>query len=79
MSEVKQARGQANIVIGTWNRRKFVVEKQFQTNKFSLFITKGVYIFKRFNRNRELIPQCWRSHRESAFASFRNKMLFGNG
>ena len=44
------------------------------------FFTKGVYSFRRFNRNKELIPKFWRSHRESTFAniqlSFRNKKLF---
>ena len=40
------------------------------SNKYVLrFFTKGVYGFKRFNRNRELIPNCWRSHRESTFAN----------
>ena len=29
------------------------------------FFTKAVYSFRRFNRNNELIPNCWRSHRES--------------
>ena len=51
--------------------------KQFQTSMFSVFFTKGVYSFRRFNCDRELIPHCWRSHRESTFASiqlsFRNK------
>ena len=46
-----------------------MVEKQFQTNKFTFFM-KG-------------IPKCWRSHRESTFVniqlSSRNKKLFGNG
>ena len=53
-----------------------MVEEQFQTNMFSVFF------YERFNRNRELIPNCWRSHRESTFAniqfSFRNKRLLGN-
>ena len=38
--------------------------------------------FRRFNRNRELIPDGWRCYRESTFAdielSFRNKKLFRN-
>ena len=47
------------------------------------FPTKGVYRFNRFNRNRELIPNCWRSHRESTFANiksnYRNNKLLANG
>ena len=50
-----------------------MVEKQFQTNMFSVFC---VYSFRRFNRNRELIPNCWSIHRESTLANiqltFRN-------
>ena len=47
------------------------------SNKYVLrFLTKGVYSFRRFNRNRELIPNCWRSDRESTIANteinFRN-------
>ena len=38
---------------------------------FSPFITKGVYSFRRFNRDSKFILNCWRSHRES----FRNKKL----
>ena len=30
-------RGQANVVIGAWNRRTFMVEKQFQINMLSVF------------------------------------------
>ena len=30
---------------------------------------KGIFSFKRFNRNRELIPNCWGSYRESTFAN----------
>ena len=53
-------------------------------NKYVLvFFTEGVYSFRRFNHNRELIPDCWRIYRESMFAnielSFRNKKLCGNG
>ena len=47
---------------------QFMVEKQFQANMFSVF-SKVVYTFRRFNRNRELIPNCWHSHRESTFAN----------
>ena len=47
------------------------------------FIMNGVCSFKRFNLNRELIPNCWGGYRENTFAniqlSFRNKKLFGNG
>ena len=44
---------------------------------------KRDYGFRRFNCNGELIPDCWRRHREGTFAnvelSFRNKMLSENG
>ena len=44
---------------------------------------KGGYSFRRVHCNRELIPDCWRSYKESMFAkielSFRNINLFGNG
>ena len=53
---------QANVVIGEWNSRKGMVEKQFQTNMFFSIFTKGVYGFRRFNLDRVLIPNCWRSH-----------------
>ena len=52
-------RGQAKVVIGAWNRRTFMVAI---SNKKRSVETKGVYSFRRFNRNRELIPNCWRSH-----------------
>ena len=29
--------GHANVVIGAWNRRKCMLEMQFQTNVFSVF------------------------------------------
>ena len=32
--------------------------------------------FRRFNYNRELIPNCWRSYRESTFANI--KLCFRN-
>ena len=59
-------------------------ENVWWKNKFKQigfqFFTKGVYSFRRFNRNRELFPSCWRNHRESTFAhvqlSVRNKRLF---
>ena len=58
-----------------------MVEKLFQQG-FSFFYTKGVYSFRSFNHDRELIPNCWQSHRESMFANirlnFRNKKFFGN-
>ena len=41
-------------------------EKPFQTNTF---FTKGGYGFRRFNCNRELIPDCWRTYRENTFAN----------
>ena len=44
---------------------------------------KGISSFRRFNINREFIPNCWHSCRESMFAnmqlSSRNKKFFGNG
>ena len=47
------------------------------------FCRKGVYSFRRFNYIRELIPNCWRSPRESTFANiqvnFMSKMLVRNG
>ena len=69
-SEVQQTKywRQAIVVIRAWNLRKFMVKKQFQTNMFS-FLMKGVYSFRRFNCNMELIPNCWHSHRESMFAN----------
>ena len=33
------------------------------------FLTKAGFGFKRFNCNRELILECWRSYRESMFAN----------
>ena len=42
----------------------------------------ALFSLRRFNGNRELIPHCWRSYRESTFANielFRNKNMFGNG
>ena len=55
-----------------------MVEKQLQTNMFP-FLMEGFYSFRRFNRSRELIPNCSCSHIESMFAnnqlSFRNKRL----
>ena len=33
------------------------------------FFMKDVYSFRRFNRNRELILNCWRSHRISTFTN----------
>ena len=55
--------------------------KKFQQICFH-FLTKGLYNSLRIvNRNRELIPNSWRSHRESVFANiqlrFWNKTLFG--
>ena len=59
-----------------------MVKTQFQKNIFSVFYTKVGYSFRSFNLYRELIPNCWGSHRESTFAniqlSFRNKK-FENG
>ena len=47
-------------------------------NKYILIsFTEGGYSFRIFNCNRELIPDCWRSYRESLFC-LENK-LFGNG
>ena len=44
---------------------------------------KGGYSFRRFNCNRELVPDCESNYRERIFAnielSLRNKKLFGNG
>ena len=41
------------------------------------FFFEGGYSFRRFNCNRELIPDCWRSYREGMLAnielSCRNK------
>ena len=31
------------------------------------FCTKGVYCFRRLNRNRELVQPWWRIHKESSF------------
>ena len=57
-------------------------KSNFKQICFQFFLRK-VSSFKRFNRNRELILNCWRSHRESTFSNiqlgFRKKMLFGNG
>ena len=48
-----------------------------------VFFTKGDYSFRIFKRIRELIRDCWRSHRESTFVniqlSFRGNNLFVNG
>ena len=56
-------------------------KRNFKQIFFQLLI-EGVYSFKSFIHNRELIPNCRCSHRESTFAniqlSLRNKMLFGN-
>ena len=35
------------------------------SNEDFLIFMKGGYSFGRFNCNRELIPGCWRSHRDS--------------
>jgi len=43
---------------GTAENVWFMVKKQFQTNIFSVFY-ESVYSFGRFNRNRELVPNCW--------------------
>ena len=41
------------------------------SNKYGFrFVTIGIHSFIRFNRNRELIPNCCRSHRESTFIIF---------
>ena len=58
--------------------------KKAISNKYVFsFFTKGVYSFRRINRNRELIQYCWRSHRESTLANIQlrlgNKKLSGNG
>ena len=62
---------------------KCFYKKAISNKHIFSFFTKGVYSFRRFTRNRDLIPNCWRSHRESTFANiqltFRNKKLFGNG
>ena len=49
----------------------FMVEKQFLTNMFRVCLYKSGYSFRRFNCNRELIPDCWRSYRESTFANIK--------
>ena len=73
--------GQVKVVTGAWNRRKITVEKQFQTNVFSVFVIRKVAIVS--NDNRKLISNCWCSYTESIFANiqlrFRNEKLFGNG
>jgi len=44
---------------------------------FYVFLRKVVIVSEYLNRNRALIPDCWRSYRESTFAnielSFRSK------
>ena len=49
----------------------------------SSFFMKGVYSFRKCNCTRELIPNCWHSHRENTSdniqLSFRNTNLFGKG
>ena len=45
-----------------------MVEKQFQTNMFCVYITKSGCCFGRFNCNKESIANCWRSYKESTFA-----------
>ena len=63
---------QAKFIIGAWNCRTVMVEKQFQTNMFSVFFLRKVrvYNFRRFNCNKELIPNCWRSHKNARFPIF---------
>ena len=46
---------------------------------FNFFLQKMPLVSEDLHCNMELIPNCWRSHRESSFAniqlSFRNKMF----
>ena len=56
-----------------------MVERQFQTNVLSVFVMKGVYSFITFNRNRELISTCWRSHRKNALANIHSGVPGGGG
>ena len=42
--------------------------KAISTN-VSVFLRKVFMHFRRFNCNRELIKNCWRSHRESTFVN----------
>ena len=39
IGQAKVVIGQAKVVIGTWNHRQFMVEKQFQTNSFSMAVS----------------------------------------
>ena len=54
-----------------------MVEKQFQANTFSVLLRKVSIV----SEDLIVIPNCWRSHRESKFVNiqlrFRNKTLFG--
>ena len=34
--------GQEKVIIGAWNQQTFMVEKQFQTNMFSVFLMVAV-------------------------------------
>ena len=57
------------------------MEKQYKIY-FGCFLMNDGYGFSRFNYNRELIPDYWRSYKENTFVniieaySFRNKTLF---
>ena len=62
-------RGQAKVVIGAWNHWEFMMESNFEQMYFEFFTTKVGYSFRRFNCNRELIPDCWSSYRENTFAN----------
>ena len=55
--ENSRKQGQARVVIGAWNRRKYMVEKQFQTNMVDFFMKGGVVsedlMFKFWSRTRK--------------------------
>jgi len=41
-------------------------------NMLSLFYERWLYSLRRFNYNRELIPNCWCSYRENTFANIQH-------
>ena len=70
-----------HIVVLAFSVKNMWWKSGFKQVCYELFFTTGGYSFRRFYCNRDLIPDGWRSYRESKLASvelrFRNKMITG--
>ena len=64
-------RGQTKVVAGAHNRQKYLWRKSnFKQICFQVFFyERCLNSFRRFNRKRDLIPNCWHTYRKTTFAS----------